>query len=188
MAEVAPRRLTTVFLDRDGVVNVKAPEGDYVKSWAEFAFLPTALDGLRLLAAQGLRTVVVTNQRGIARGAMSEEDLDDIHARMRTAVEEAGGQIDAIYHCPHAGGCDCRKPAPGMLRAAARDHPGLRFDESALVGDRVHDMQAAAAVGALRVYLRGFDEPLPEVDHVTEDLLGAASWLVRIDDHARGRR
>lgn len=178
MAEVAARRLTTVFLDRDGVINAKAPEGDYVKSWSEFNFLPGALDGLRALAEHGLRIVVVTNQRGIARGVMTEDDLADIHARMRSAVESAGGRIDAIYHCPHAGGCNCRKPAPGMLYAAARDHPNLRLEHSALIGDRVHDMQAAAAVGARRVYLRGSDEPLPAVDHVADDLLEAASWLV----------
>lgn len=185
MGEAASRRLTTVFLDRDGVINAKAPEGDYVKSWAEFAFLPTALEGLGVLTEHGIRVVVVTNQRGIARGLMSEDDLADIHARMCAEVERAGGRIDAIYHCPHAGGCDCRKPAPGLLHAAARDHADVRFDESALVGDRVHDMQAAEAVGALRVYLRGFDEPLPDADHVADDLLGAAAWLVTMADRAR---
>lgn len=187
MPDAAFRRLTTVFLDRDGVINAKAAEGDYIKSWSEFAFLPGALDGLRLLAEHDLRTVVVTNQRGIARGVMSERDLDDIHARMRAAVAEAGGRIDAIYFCPHEGGCECRKPSPGLLRAAARDDARLRFEQSALVGDRAHDMQAAAAVGALRIYVRGFDEPHPDADYVAADLLDAVTVLVTINEQGARR-
>jgi len=96
---------------------------------------------------------------------------------MCTTVVAAGGRIDAIYHCPHDGGCECRKPAPGLLLSASHDFPDIRLEESALIGDRVHDMEAAAAVGAMRIYLRGFDEPEPEADHVADDLLGAAVWL-----------
>jgi D-glycero-D-manno-heptose 1,7-bisphosphate phosphatase len=170
------QRLTTVFLDRDGVINRKAPEGEYVTSWAEFAFLPGAPEGIALLTAAGLRTVVVTNQRGIARGRMTEADLADIHDRMRLELARTGGRIDAVYHCPHAGECSCRKPAPGMLTAAARDL-GFSLAESALVGDRAHDIEAAAAVGALRVLVRGYDEPAPAVDYLADDLLDAARWL-----------
>jgi D-glycero-D-manno-heptose 1,7-bisphosphate phosphatase len=174
-----PRRPEAVFLDRDGVINRKAPEGEYVLDWSAFEFLPGALDGLRLLAAAPVTIVVATNQRAIARGALTEAGLAEIHARMRAAVTAAGGRIDAVYHCPHAGGCDCRKPAPGMLLQAARD---LGFDlrRSAMVGDRAHDMEAAAAVGALRVLVEGFDEPRPDVDHVAADLADASSWLLAL--------
>ena len=173
------RRVTTVFVDRDGVINRKAPEGSYVETWDDFEFLPGALEGLRVLTEHGLRVVVASNQRGVGRGRVREEDLRDIHDRMRAHVAQAGGRIDALYHCPHAGeDCDCRKPRPGMLHAAARDLPGLRLEESAMVGDRAHDMQAGEAVGAVRVLVRGFDEPMPPVDHVADDLLGAAHWLV----------
>jgi D-glycero-D-manno-heptose 1,7-bisphosphate phosphatase len=171
------RPLRTVFLDRDGVINRKAPEGSYVTSWEEFAFLPGALDGLAALADAGLRTIVVTNQRGIARGAMTLADLEAIHARMRDAVAQAGGRIDAIYFCPHEGPCLCRKPAPGMLLDAARDH-GLSLPESAIVGDRAHDVEAGAAVGTRCVLVRGYDEPCPPVDYVADDLRDAARWLV----------
>ena len=173
------RRVTTVFVDRDGVINRKAPEGSYVETWDDFEFLPGALAGLRVLTEHGLRVVVASNQRGVGRGRVREEDLRDIHDRMRAHVAQAGGRIDALYHCPHAGEeCECRKPRPGMLRAAARDLPGLRLEESAMVGDRAHDMQAGGAVGAVRVLVRGFEEPMPPVDHVADDLLGAALWLV----------
>ena len=171
------RGLSAVFLDRDGVINRKAPEGDYVTSWARFEFLPGALDGLRLLARAGTPIVVATNQRGIARGRMSEADLADIHERMRAAVEEAGGRIDAIYHCPHEGGCDCRKPGTGMFERASRDL-GVSLDSAAVIGDRASDMEAAAAIGALRVLVRGHDEPMPRVDHVADDLSAAARWLL----------
>ena len=169
-------RLSAVFLDRDGVINRKAPEGEYVTSWEGFAFLPGALEGLALLAAGDVPIVVVTNQRGIARGRMTEADLADVHARMRAAVERAGGRIDAIYHCPHEGGCDCRKPGTGMFELAARDL-GVDLAASAVVGDRASDMLAAERIGALRVLVAGYDEPMPAVDHVADDLVGAARWL-----------
>jgi D-glycero-D-manno-heptose 1,7-bisphosphate phosphatase len=169
--------LSAVFLDRDGVINRKAPEGDYVTSWAEFEFLPGALEGLRLLAEAGPPLVVATNQRGLARGRMTEADLAGIHERMRAAVTEAGGRIDAVYHCPHEGGCDCRKPGTGLFERAARDL-GLDLGSAAVIGDRASDMEAAAAIGALRVLVRGQDEPMPPVDHVADDLAGAARWLL----------
>jgi D-glycero-D-manno-heptose 1,7-bisphosphate phosphatase len=174
-----PRRPSAVFLDRDGVINRKAPEGEYVTRWSEFAFLPGALDALRALAGAPVRVVVATNQRGVARGRMTAGDLAAIHARMRGAVREAGGRIDAIYHCPHEGGCDCRKPAPGMLLRAARE---LGFDlrQSALVGDRASDMAAAGAVGALRVLVGGAEDPPPPADHAAEDLLAATHWLLAL--------
>jgi D-glycero-D-manno-heptose 1,7-bisphosphate phosphatase len=173
----AGNRLSAVFLDRDGVVNRKAPDGEYVTSWEEFSFLPGAIEGLRLLAAARPPVVIVTNQRGIARGHMDESDLMDIHDRMRAEVARAGGRIDAIYHCPHEGGCDCRKPRTGLFRRAARDL-GVDLADSVVVGDRASDMEAAASIGALRVLVGGYDEPMPPVDHVAGDLAAAARWLL----------
>ena len=94
----------TIFLDRDGTINRKRPEGDYVKTWEEFEFLPGALAGLRGMAENGARMICVTNQRGIARGRMTEAALEEIHRRMLEAVREAGGRIDAVYYCPHEAG------------------------------------------------------------------------------------
>jgi D-glycero-D-manno-heptose 1,7-bisphosphate phosphatase len=170
--------LSAVFLDRDGVINRKAPEGEYVTSWEEFAFLPRALDGLRALARLDVPVVVATNQRGIARGRYTEADLAGIHDRMRAAVAAAGGRIDAVEHCPHeAGECDCRKPSTGMFERAARDL-GIELRRAAVLGDRASDMEAAARVGALRVLVGGADEPMPEVDHRAADLAEAAAWLL----------
>jgi len=123
---------------------------------------------------------VVTNQRGIARGRMTERDLGDIHDRMLAEVAAAGGRIDAIHHCPHEGGCECRKPGTALFRAAA-DELGIELTRSAVVGDRASDMEAAAAIGALRVLVAGHDEPMPPVDHVAGDLAAAARWLADQD-------
>jgi D-glycero-D-manno-heptose 1,7-bisphosphate phosphatase len=166
--------LTAVFLDRDGVINRKAPDGDYVTSWDQFQFLPGALTGLARLADSALRLVVVTNQRGIALGRMSEEDLADIHDRMRAAVVAAGGRIDAVYHCPHEAGCRCRKPEVGMFEDAAREF-GFELGHTAVVGDQPSDMLAAERIGALRVSV-GFASP--EADYVARDLDDAAHWLL----------
>jgi len=154
----------TVFLDRDGTINVKAPEGDYVKSWDEFRFLPGAVEAVRALRDSGRRVVIVTNQRGIALGRMSEQDLDEIHMRM---LEELG-PVDAIYHCPHdEGACDCRKPLPGMLERAAAEVPGVRLDHAVMIGDSESDIEAGRAAGAMTIRL---DD--------TRDLAAAVKWLL----------
>jgi D-glycero-D-manno-heptose 1,7-bisphosphate phosphatase len=170
---VSGTAVSAVFLDRDGVINEKAREGEYVTSWERFRFLPHALEGLGALASLRVPVIVATNQRGIARGAMAETDLADIHARMLDAVAAAGGRIDAVYHCPHEGGCDCRKPLPGMFLAAAREH-GLALERSVVIGDRRADMDAAAAIGARGVLITGSGEPPLPGEDVAEDLLAAA--------------
>ncbi len=165
-----------MFLDRDGVINAKAPEGEYVTSWDQFVFAPGALEGLRRLAELDVPLVVVTNQRGIARGRLSEGDLTEIHARMLEDVKTAGGRLDAILHCPHEGGCRCRKPGTLLFERAAGDL-GFALDRSAVVGDRASDMRAAELVGALRVLVGGNREPMPAPDHRAPDLAAAARWL-----------
>ncbi len=142
-----PAGRPAVFLDRDGVINRRLP-GAYVRSWEEFAFLPGARAGLRLLRGAGYQLIVVTNQRGIARGLMSEEDLDAVHGRMRRELARAGADVDAILHCPHEAdaGCDCRKPRPGLLARAIAQR-GLRVAGSWIVGDSLSDLEAGRALG-----------------------------------------
>jgi D-glycero-D-manno-heptose 1,7-bisphosphate phosphatase len=169
----------TVFLDRDGTVNAKAPEGDYVTSWEQFEFLPGAVEAVRLLSARGVRLVVVTNQRGIALGRMTEQDLADIHRRMCDALTAAGGAIAEVYHCPHeADTCDCRKPGIGMFLQAQRDFPEIRFEDSAVIGDSSSDMLAARRIGAAAVYIGS--EPLDGSGDIDrhDSLLAAARELL----------
>jgi histidinol-phosphate phosphatase family protein len=176
----ANHRVEIVFLDRDGVINRKAPEGHYVTSWAEFEFLPGALEGLRTLSRLAKPVVVVTNQRGVARGQVCESDLESIHARMIERIRATGGRIDAVYHCPHEAGCDCRKPRTGLFERAANDL-GVALSGSIIVGDRLSDMQAAQAIQAWGVLVPS-DAYEPEAvalaAHVSQGLLEAAEWIV----------
>jgi len=165
--------LTTVFLDRDGVINVKAPEGEYVESWGDFELLPGVVDALARLRAAGLRVVVVTNQRGVALGRMSAASVEDIHDRMIGA----GVDVDRVYYCPHdTGDCDCRKPLPGMLERAAAEVAGVSLGQAAaIVGDSESDMEAGRAVGAVLVKVGEATSP---VDFACGSLPEAVDWLL----------
>jgi histidinol-phosphate phosphatase family protein len=144
------RRDKSVILDRDGVLNRKPPRAQYVRNWNEFEWLPGALSALQKLHAADYRVVVVSNQAGIARGAMSEADLAAIHRAMTEEVSAAGGKITAIYYCPHDwhAGCECRKPLPGMLFQAQHDL-NLDLSRTYFVGDDERDGEAAERAGCL---------------------------------------
>ena len=144
--EAFMRREPTVILDRDGVLNRKPAQAQYVRNWSEWKWLPGSLEALRLLREAGYRTIIASNQPGIGRSIMSEADLEDVHGRMSQDAALAGGRIDAIYYCPHGweDGCDCRKPKPGLLYEAQRDFH-LDLTRTALIGDDERDAAAAAA-------------------------------------------
>jgi len=138
--------IKTVFLDRDGVINCKRP--DYVKCWREFEFLPGAREALQILRRAGYCVIVVTNQRGVAQGAMSERDLHEIHEKMFAELERVGAKIDAIYYCPHDfDQCTCRKPKTGLFWNAKHDFPGIDFPKSVMIGDALADMEAGSQLG-----------------------------------------
>lgn len=142
----------TLFLDRDGVINRRI-EGDYVRNWKQFEFLPKALEAISRLSNLFGRIIIVTNQRGIARGFMTVGDLNDIHRRMLLLIRNTGGRIDGIYYCPHElkDNCDCRKPKIGMALCAKTDFPEIDFRKSVVVGDSVSDMEFAEKIGAISV-------------------------------------
>jgi len=141
-------RVPTVFLDRDGVLNRKMPRAEYVRSWNDWQWLPGVRDAVARLSRAGFRIIVITNQAGIARGVMTEQELHRIHDRMKAELHEAGAKVDAIYYCPHGwdDGCDCRKPRPGMLLQAQKEFH-LDLTRTYLVGDDDRDGEAAAAAG-----------------------------------------
>ncbi len=141
-------RRPAVFLDRDGVLNRNPGRGRYVCSWAEWEWLPGAKKALVLFHDAGYRVIVITNQSGIARGVMTEQALADIHQHMKASVRAEGGEISAIYYCPHSqdDGCECRKPKPGMLFEAQRDL-GLDLGRTYFIGDDERDGQTGEAAG-----------------------------------------
>lgn len=138
--------MTTIFLDRDGVINEN--RADYVKSWSEFRFLPGSLEAIARLTEARHRVVVCTNQAGVARGTMSQEAVEEIHSRMLARVAEFGGLIEKVYYCPHGKdeNCACRKPRPGLL-LQARDDLALDMRQAVFVGDCITDALAAQAAG-----------------------------------------
>lgn len=148
-----------VFLDRDGVINRKLPEGKYVTRWEEFDLLPGVGGAIASLNRSGRKVIVVTNQRGIALSFMTEAELDAIHDRLRGALAREGAVIDAIYYCPHnENQCHCRKPGTGMLEAAFRDFPGASAENSILIGDSLSDIQCGQSIGMTTILVEGENE------------------------------
>jgi len=144
----------TVFLDRDGIINRKRPEDDYVKSWAEFEFLPKVKEALILLKEKKIRIIITTNQRCVARGIITEATLQSIHGQMLAEFGRAGISIDAIYYCPHEKGhCSCRKPQIGMFLQAKRDFPDINFTTSTVIGDSLIDMEAGTRLGCRTILI-----------------------------------
>lgn len=139
----------TVFIDRDGVINRKSPHGDdYVKSWAEFEFLPGVKEALCKLTSHGMRLIIVTNQRGVARGMLTEAELGEIHRCMLAELNRDGIHIDGIYYCPHEEGqCACRKPRTELFLRAQGDFPDIDFPRAAVIGDSLADMEAGTRLG-----------------------------------------
>ena len=143
-----------MFLDRDGVINRKPPEGRYVTSWEETELLPGVVEGITLLNRAGFCVIVVTNQRCVAKGLITVADLEEIHRRMSETLARSGATIDAVYYCPHdiRPPCQCRKPAPGMLLDAALSH-GIDLPSSWMIGDSDIDIEAGRNAGCKTVRL-----------------------------------
>jgi D-glycero-D-manno-heptose 1,7-bisphosphate phosphatase len=145
-AFLAPQK--AVILDRDGVLNKKPPRACYVTKWDEFEWLPGAIEGLRLLKRAGYKVILATNQAGVSRGIMSVRELEALHERMQAELKVEGAELDAIYYCPHGWdeGCFCRKPNPGLLYQAQREHH-LDLTRTVFIGDDERDLAAGSAAG-----------------------------------------
>ena len=145
----------TVFLDRDGVINEKAPEGDYIKSPEELKIINGALEAIRYFNEKGFLVIVVTNQRGIGKGVMSEQDFKNVMDKLKKLLALKSAYIDAYYYCPDGEETSpCRKPNIGMFLQAKKDFPEIDFKNSFVVGDSWRDIEAGKRIGAKTVLVK----------------------------------
>lgn len=176
-----------VFLDRDGVINRDSPA--YIKSPAEFEFLPRSLEALCALTANHFKTIVITNQSAVNRGMITTETLEQMHAAMTAEVRAIGGDILDIFFCPHTPeeDCACRKPKPGMI-LRARDKHQVDLSRALMVGDSAKDIACARRAGvaaAILVKSGDFDKAkmdlckaMIEPDRIALDLCEAVDWII----------
>ena len=142
----------TLFLDRDGVINVRIP-GVYINDLRDFCFEEGAKDAIARAATIFRRVFVVTNQQGIGKRLMTTGELEMVHSFMREEIEKAGGRLDGIYYCPAVEGDDHphRKPNPGMAYLAKQDFPEVDFSRSIMIGDRSSDILFGKNLGMTTV-------------------------------------
>ena len=170
----------TLFLDRDGVINTDVID-DYIKSWDEFVFTEGCIEALNYLASQFQRIIVVSNQRGVGRGLMTQQTLDLITENMLLKIEESGGRIDKAYYCTSLDNADInRKPNRGMALQAQADFPEIDFNKSIMVGNMASDMWFGRNIGAFTVYIPTRSDGIPDastVDAEYKNLLAFAQAL-----------
>lgn len=145
---------SALFLDRDGVINHRLI-GQYVTAWNQFEFLPGVTEAIAILKNYYRRIFIVTNQQGIGKGLMTDEDLETIHRNMLEQIHAAGGQIDKVYYCPDLAGSGSlrRKPLPGMALEAATDFPDIDLKKSVMVGDTESDIAFGEKAGMQTVLI-----------------------------------
>jgi D-glycero-D-manno-heptose 1,7-bisphosphate phosphatase len=170
---------SAVFLDRDGTL---IEDRHYLRDADAVRLLPGAAEAVRALSAAGLAAVVVTNQSGIARGLLTEDDYRASVRRLDELLGREGARLEASYHCPHlpelSGPCDCRKPGPLLYERAAADL-GLDLARSWWVGDRLRDVEAAERFGARGILLRsGADDAQDPRWTTAPDLAAAARHIL----------
>ncbi|HEY6953950.1 MAG TPA: HAD-IIIA family hydrolase [Flavisolibacter sp.] len=171
----------TLFLDRDGVINEERL-GQYVLHWGEFIFSKGVLEVFKKLSDHFGRVIVVSNQRGVGKGLMTEEALQSIHLEMQREVEIVNGKIDKIYYCTEKDDkCFNRKPNPGMALQAREDFPDIDFSKTIMVGNKPSDMKFGRAAGVYTVFVRTTNPdqayPHPDIDLVFHSLSEFASAL-----------
>jgi D-glycero-D-manno-heptose 1,7-bisphosphate phosphatase len=181
------RDVRTVFLDRDGVINEKMPEGQYVTQWAKFRLLPGVNDAIGRLNRAGMRVIVVSNQRGIALGLYTSADVETIHAALRSLLEDHGAHLDGFYFCPHdKSECNCRKPLPGLFEQAAAEFSDIQAPSSVMIGDSLSDIEFGRRLGMRCIFIDGtlaHQKPGANMarqlaDAVCKSLPDAVDWLI----------
>ncbi len=159
-----------VFLDRDGVLNKKPAQHDYVKSFEEFEWNKNAKQLVREICKRGYLAIVVSNQRGISRGMMSREFVDTLHTKINDDLKIEGSHITSFYICEHdyAANCVCRKPNPGLFHRALRDFD-IDITQSYMIGDSATDIEAAQKAGCKKAIFIKSDTI--DLDYLLQELV-----------------
>ncbi|MBA4311553.1 MAG: D,D-heptose 1,7-bisphosphate phosphatase [Chlorobiaceae bacterium] len=183
-----------IFLDRDGTI---IKEVDYLRSPSQIQLIAESSEAIRIANKLGLHLFIVTNQSGIARGLLTEQELEIIHQNLMAQLKSQGAKIDGLYYCPHhpeVGSdkyridCECRKPKTGMLRQASKDH-GIDLSRSFVVGDKMIDIQTGNNCGASTILvLTGYGEEELKIcrlnkihiDYVAANLIDAVQYIQEI--------
>lgn len=181
-----PSENKIIFIDRDGVINVDLI-GDYIKTWNEFRFEPSAIEGLQLLYRRGFQIIVISNQAGIGDGVFRQEALQDIHQKMVQAFRKEGIEIRSAHYCLHGkeAGCSCRKPETGLFEDAVKNLPFVKAN-TYFIGDKKTDMEAGKRFGLKTAFVRTGHGKTDEkkldakskADLVADNLLEAAKKIV----------
>lgn len=171
----------TLFIDRDGVINDEK-HLDYIHSWNEFKFYDGVKEALKIFNKEFGIIVMVTNQRGVAKGLTKLKDLHLIHKNMMQEIEDAGGRIDKIYFCPEMESPN-RKPNPGMGLQAIQDFPEIDLSKSIMIGNTLSDMKFGRNLGvAINIFLpttrKEVDVNDSNIDMVFNDLIAVAKSII----------
>jgi len=179
------------FLERDGVINRKAPtEDEYVTRWEEIQILPGVPQAIALLNQTGFRVILVSNQRSVAKGLITTAELESIHRRMCDELARDGATIHGVYYCPHElqPPCGCRKPRPGLLLQAARAHD-IDLAASWMIGDSDRDVEAGKNAGCRTIrLLRGNEAGNCNADAAARSLLEATLLILKWEEVIPDRR
>jgi histidinol-phosphate phosphatase family protein len=172
-------RTWTLFLDRDGVINRRIVDG-YVKTWDQFVFLPGVPNAMKRFHQVFGKIIVVSNQQGVGKGLMSEQEVLFIHQHMMEEIAGAGGKIDAVFYSPHlqSDGSVMRKPNIGMALKARKQFPDIRFNRSVMAGDSLSDMIFGKRTG-MKTVLISIDPAVAKMhprqtDYIFPDLISLA--------------
>jgi D-glycero-D-manno-heptose 1,7-bisphosphate phosphatase len=145
-----------IFLDRDGVMNKCAKQHEYITRWENFEFLENVTEAISLLNDAEYKIVVISNQRGIARGIMTQDEVDELHKRVNEYLNNKGANIDCFLYCPHEmGECNCRKPDIGLLLSAERVYD-VDKSHSYMIGDSESDIVTGYNFGVKTVFIGGY--------------------------------
>ncbi len=177
-----------IFLDRDGVINQESLE--YIKTRAEFKFIPGSLKAICRLSQEGFNIIIITNQSVIGRKMVTPEGLLQIHAKLKYQVKKGGGCIKDIFYCPHLpqDQCNCRKPEPGLIFQAKKKY-NINLSRAIMVGDSAKDIQCALNAGCgatILVQTGNGKKALKELaandispDHLALNLKQAVPWIIK---------